>query len=148
MHYLPYLATYRASAGLSVTELASRAELSRETVARLEKLQRRAHLGTAQALAFVLGMPMEHLIGNQRQPPQGPMLLRWELRAGTGTQVCRDCKRQKPLEAFTRIRSCREGSYGRCKGCRAARARERYHSDPEFRAREQARRRRRPPVSN
>jgi DNA-binding XRE family transcriptional regulator len=134
LHYLPNLAAWRAAAELTITDLATNAELPRETVVRLESLKRRARLSTARSLALVLGVPVERLIGTELRMdhsgrPLGPIAMRRDLRATTGGQICRDCRRLKPLDAFTRIRACRDGFHGRCKTCRAARARKRYHSN-------------------
>jgi transcriptional regulator with XRE-family HTH domain len=134
LHYLPNLATWRTAAELTITDLAMNAELPRETVVRLENLKRRARLGTARSLALVLGVPVERLIGaefpvDERSRPRGPIAMRRDLRATTGGQICRDCRRLKPLDAFTRIRACRDGFHGRCKTSRAARARKRYQSN-------------------
>jgi DNA-binding XRE family transcriptional regulator len=147
--WLPSLGAYRQAAHLTINELGERAGIPRETVSRLERLHRRARSGTAQALAFVLGMPVEHLeavpplvIAPQKPLQVRPVVARRLARTASGAQVCSDCGLSKPLDCFTRIRACREGFYGRCKGCRAARARERYRTDAKFRAREQERARR------
>ena len=147
--WLPSLAAFRQAAGVSIKELAERAELPRETVSRLERLERRARSGTAEALAFALGVPVECLAAVPPiviAPPKPlqvrPVVARRLARAESGAQVCTVCGRSKSLDCFTRIRGCRDGFYGRCKECRAARARERYRTDAEFGAREQERARR------
>jgi hypothetical protein len=48
-------------------------------------------------------------------------------------RICSDCGEAKDLADFTRIKACVEGWYGRCRACRAKRARERYWADPEER---------------
>jgi hypothetical protein len=53
-------------------------------------------------------------------------------------RVCADCGELKSLDTdFVRIPQ--GGWYGRCRACRARRNRERYRSDPAYRAREIAR---------
>ena len=53
-------------------------------------------------------------------------------------RTCTDCTQTRPLEQFLPIRGT-SYVYGRCRACRNARARERYHSTPEARAAEVAR---------
>src|SRR5262245_28529534 len=45
-------------------------------------------------------------------------------------RTCTDCQQNLPLQAFVYIRSTNNGYYGRCRVCRAGRARERYQADP------------------
>jgi hypothetical protein len=45
-------------------------------------------------------------------------------------RVCTDCGLSKAVAEFTPIKACKQGWYGRCRACRAKRARERYQSDP------------------
>jgi hypothetical protein len=47
-----------------------------------------------------------------------------------GFRRCTDCGSVKREAAFVRIRFCKQGWYGRCRACRARRARERYQADP------------------
>jgi len=54
-------------------------------------------------------------------------------------RTCTECGVTKPIADFTPIRSTRNGFYGRCRTCRNARARARYHSTPDIRAAEIAR---------
>ena len=54
-------------------------------------------------------------------------------------RTCTECGVLKSITDYTPIRSTRTGFYGRCRACRNARARERYHSTPERRAAEIAR---------
>jgi hypothetical protein len=53
-------------------------------------------------------------------------------------RTCTDCDQTRPLEEFLPIRGT-PYVYGRCRVCRNARARARYHSTPETRAAEVAR---------
>jgi hypothetical protein len=57
-------------------------------------------------------------------------------------RVCTDCGATKAVAEFVPIRACKQGWYGRCRACRAKRARERYQSDPLERERQKARVRR------
>jgi DNA-binding XRE family transcriptional regulator len=61
--FLFALAGYRLAAKLTQPELAKRAGLPRETVARLERLKRRAKPEIAQALASALGVTLRALAG-------------------------------------------------------------------------------------
>jgi len=63
-------------------------------------------------------------------------------REGAVVRRCTECHEVKPIEAFVRIRSCKAGWYGRCRACRAKRARQRYQSDPLEREVQKARVRR------
>jgi hypothetical protein len=53
-------------------------------------------------------------------------------------RTCTDCKLTKPLTEYTPI-AHKQGWYGRCRVCRARRARERYRSDPVWREKQKAR---------
>jgi hypothetical protein len=57
-------------------------------------------------------------------------------------RVCTDCGLSKAVAEFVRIKACKQGWYGRCRACRAKRARERYQSDPREREAQKARVRR------
>jgi hypothetical protein len=46
------------------------------------------------------------------------------------SRTCTDCKLTRPISEFQPIKACKLGWYGRCRACRARRARERYHSSP------------------
>ena len=59
-------------------------------------------------------------------------------------RTCTECGLTKPIDAFLRIRSIKTGVLGRCRTCRNARARERYHSKVEIRTAEIARSSRNP----
>jgi hypothetical protein len=52
------------------------------------------------------------------------------------TRTCTDCKLTKPLTEYTSI-AHKQGWYGRCRVCRARRARERYWSDPVWREKQE-----------
>jgi hypothetical protein len=54
------------------------------------------------------------------------------------TRTCTDCKLTKLLTEYTPI-AHKQGWYGRCRVCRARRARERYQSDPVWREKQKAR---------
>jgi hypothetical protein len=43
------------------------------------------------------------------------------------------------MSEYTPIKACNEGWYGRCRACRARRARERYQADPVGRDKQKAR---------
>jgi len=144
--WLPSLATYRQAAHVSIKDLGARAGLPRETLSRLERLHRRARSGTAEALACALGVPVERLAAARalviapRTPLRArPVVARRTDRAESDVQVCTDCGLSKLLDCFTRIPACRDGFYGRCKQCRAARAGVRYRTDAEFSAQERER---------
>ncbi len=53
-------------------------------------------------------------------------------------KICKECKEEKPFEAFYRDKRTIDGCYSRCKAChnKAADAKkmERYYSDPDFKA--------------
>ena len=57
------------------------------------------------------------------------------------SRTCTDCGETKLIEEYVRIVAS-HGWYGRCRACRARRARERYAADPEERERQKARVRR------
>jgi hypothetical protein len=54
-------------------------------------------------------------------------------------RTCTECGLTKPIDAFQHIKSIKAGFFGRCRACRNARARQRYHSTLEIRAAEIAR---------
>ena len=58
------------------------------------------------------------------------------------SRTCTDCKLTKAIAEFLPIKACRQGWYGRCRVCRARRARERYQADPTEREKQKARVRR------
>ncbi|MEQ1788772.1 MAG: endonuclease VII domain-containing protein [Acidimicrobiales bacterium] len=49
----------------------------------------------------------------------------------TATKVCRDCRAEKPLDAFPLQKGGRHGRHPLCKPCRAAQERRRYERDRE-----------------
>src|SRR6266566_9991180 len=51
-----------------------------------------------------------------------------------GVLTCTACGETKPLAAFVRIKQSRDAYYGRCRACRAERARQRYQTVPQERA--------------
>ncbi len=53
--------------------------------------------------------------------------------------TCTDCGQPKIIDEFQRIKACKAAWYGRCRACRNARKRARYHSNTEARAAEIAR---------
>ena len=44
-------------------------------------------------------------------------------------RICTECGQTKPLSGFLRIKATKAGYYGRCRMCRNAKARARYHSN-------------------
>jgi hypothetical protein len=62
--------------------------------------------------------------------------------AAPTSRTCTECGQGKPVTEFVRIRACVNGWYGRCRACRAQRARERYQSDRDERERQKDRVRR------
>ncbi len=67
--FLPGLSRCRQAAGLSIKQLAERAELPRETVSRFEHQQRRARSATANALALALGVSVADLTTVKERTP-------------------------------------------------------------------------------
>ena len=57
-------------------------------------------------------------------------------------RTCTDCGAVKANAEFTPIKACKQGWYGRCRDCRARRAREQYQANPLERERQKARVRR------
>jgi hypothetical protein len=54
-------------------------------------------------------------------------------------RACTDCGLTKGIGEFVPIKQCKQGWYGRCRACRAKRARERYETDPFERELQKAR---------
>src|SRR5215472_13947199 len=77
--------------------------------------------------------PVRHA---DRQPQQS------EAKPIPSVRTCTECGLVKALGEFMPIAACRSGWYGRCRVCRAKRARERYWADPDERERQKARVRR------
>ena len=74
-----------------------------------------------------------------RDTPQAMLRRARREQVARGVLTCTDCAQTRPLAQFVRIRQSREAYYGRCRICRARRARERYNSKPDVRAAEIAR---------
>jgi transcriptional regulator with XRE-family HTH domain len=127
---LPRLRQIRKRAHLTQSQLGEMASLSAESICLFEKLQRAASLNAAERLARVLGVSLKRLI--ERAPPQRP-------RQPATERVCTECRATKPISDFTPIRATRTGHYGRCRTCRAARAKQRYWADPLEREKQKAR---------
>jgi DNA-binding XRE family transcriptional regulator len=125
-YHLPLLglATCRSALGLTQAQaqLAVRAGMARETVLRLER-GRPASMVSVEKLSKAQGSPIEELTRATRidESAVGPV------------RTCTECGITKPLSAgFVPIKGCR-GYYGRCRACRAAAARRRYHSNEQVR---------------
>ncbi len=131
VYRLPYLSRWRRVAGLTRQELAHRTGLASETVARLEN-GRFARLESIRGLVAVLLVAPSVLVGD----PAADATL------GIRVRQCSDCGVLRPLRAFVRIKASRNGFYGRCRVCRARRARERYRTDTRERERQKYRVRR------
>jgi transcriptional regulator with XRE-family HTH domain len=141
---LPGLGSCRENAGLKQFELAELAGLTPETLCRYERQHRAASTAAAQRLAELLGVALEVLthqppLAVPIAPPPPPLPKRNEPKLPPTEKVCTECGRLKEIEAFTPIRACKAGHYGRCRTCRAARAKERYWSDPVEREKIKAR---------
>jgi len=117
---------------LTQIEVARRAQLSPESICRFEKLRRPASMDAAKRIAKVLNVPVTTLISG---PPV--RVTRAERTARTEL-TCKMCGVTKPLAGFIRIKQTLTGYYGRCRQCRAARAKERYWADPRERERRKA----------
>ncbi len=131
VYRLPYLSRWRRVAGLTRQQLAHRTGLASETVARLEN-GRFARLESIRGLVAVLLVAPSVLVGD----PAADATL------GIRVRQCSDCGVLRPLRAFVRIKASRNGFYGRCRVCRARRARERYRTDTRERERQKYRVRR------
>ena len=118
-------------------ELAQRVALRPETICRLEKQRQAAGIRAAQKLARALRVSPEQLTSGVDVAQIAPEVKR--ARQQQSERICTDCGQTKPVDAFVRIRACQEGWYGRCRACRARRARERYQSDTQERERQKAR---------
>ncbi len=141
--FLPRLRACRAAAGLKQNELARRAGISAESVCRFEKLRRAAGIRTIHTLAQVLGVPPGALLSSPSEPEIRPPKPATKVTRRSPTErTCTDCGKTKPIEEFVPIRACKQGWYGRCRVCRAKRARERYQTDPQARERDKLRVRR------
>jgi DNA-binding XRE family transcriptional regulator len=142
------LAKRRMEAGLTQAQLAKRAGVARETVIRIETLQRPARLAVRRALAQALEIGLDRLMEEPHpvvRPGQPADNLPTDTtrhfgRVATDRQ-CTDCMKLKPRSAFVPIAGTHR-VYGRCRVCRARRARERYQTDPQERMRQMERVRR------
>jgi hypothetical protein len=99
-----------------------RATIARETIARLEH-GRPAQPGTILRLAAALMLAPSELTGSSH-----PHLL-----TGKTFRRCKSCDALRPRPGFQAIKNT-PYVYLRCRVCRAKRARDRYHADPEERA--------------
>ena len=136
-HSLPDLFACRLAAGLTQADLAVRAGISRETLLRLEH----GRPATAESVARLAGALMV-AIRVLTSDSEFDRLVTVRFR------TCTECHALKRLTAFVPIKGCR-GHYGRCRACRAAAAKQRYHSSEQVRIAEieRARRNRRPRFS-
>jgi DNA-binding XRE family transcriptional regulator len=142
------LARRRIEAGLTQAQLAERAGVARETVIRIERLQRPARLAVRRALAHALEIGLDRLVDEPHpvvhpdQPPDDvPNDTTRQFGRIPPDRQCTDCMELKPRSAFVPIAGT-HGVYGRCRVCRARRARERYQTDPQERMRQMERVRR------
>jgi transcriptional regulator with XRE-family HTH domain len=119
---VPYLAQWRARAGLTRAQLAERSGIDRRTLARLEH-GRPARRGTILQLADTLLLAPSVLTGSMDLDPL----------TGKTFKRCKNCGALRPVRAFPAIRGT-PYVYLQCRVCRARRARERYHADPQERA--------------
>ncbi len=88
-------------------------------------------LTDAQTSAALLLLNGGRVDLRQRPRPRPPAPLRLE-------RTCTECGQTLPLQALVRIQSRRNAVYGRCRVCRARRARERYQNDPAEREAQKA----------
>ncbi len=120
-HSLPGLVGRRLGAGLTQAELAARAGISRETLLRLEH----GRPGTTESIARLAGALMVPIRVLTRDP-------KFDRHVTARFRTCSKCHQLKRLTRFTPIKGCR-GYYGRCRGCRAEAAKQRYHSNEQAR---------------
>ena len=122
VHVLPGLVGCRTAAGLTQAELAARAGIAPETLSRLEH-GRPATAESVGRLAGALMVAIRVLTGTRD----------FDAFVTARFKTCTACGVLKPLpDAFVPIKGCR-GYYGRCRACRAAAARRRYHSNEDIR---------------
>jgi transcriptional regulator with XRE-family HTH domain len=134
---LPGLRQWRTQAGLMQQQLASRADLARETLIRIEHQQQGARSATIQRLAEALLVAPSMLTGSSDLDA----LIDEPLR------TCTDCGALRPARALLPIAGT-PYVYGRCRLCRNRHNRERYYSAPDVLAAERARSRRNKQVRN
>ena len=125
----PGLLACRLAAGLTQADLAVRVGISRETLLRLE-----GRPATAESVARLAGALMV-AIRVLTSDSEFDRLVTVRFR------TCTECHALKRLTAFVPIKGCR-GHYGRCRTCRAAAAKQRYHSSEQVRIAEIERARR------
>jgi transcriptional regulator with XRE-family HTH domain len=116
--------------GLTQADLAARAGISRETLLRLE----RGRPATAESVARLAGALMVAIRVLTRDSEFDRLVT-------VRFRTCTECHALKRLAAFVPIKGCR-GHYGRCRACRAAAAKQRYHSSEQVRIAEIERARR------
>ena len=125
---LPGLRHWRAQAGLTQEQLASRAGVARETLIRIEHQQRGATPETIWRLAPMLLVAPSMLTGASDLDASIDEPLR----------TCTDCGALRPSRAFQPIAGT-SYVYSRCRLCRSRRKRQRYSSTPDILAAERAR---------
>jgi hypothetical protein len=131
----PFLSCSWAQSGRS--RAASRPDP--ESICRFEKQRRCAGIGATRRHAQALQVSVATLTGGvefgerrtvrRAHEPLGARRVR-EL---PSERTCADCGETKGLEMFQRIKATKNGFYGRCRACRAKRARQRYWADPKER---------------
>jgi transcriptional regulator with XRE-family HTH domain len=130
------LRRWRTQANLTQPQLARRAGVARETIARIEN-GRAARHGVLLRLAEALRVPPSVLTGS----------VELDALIGAIYRTCNCCTAVKPLTGFVRVRGT-PYVYLRCRECRARVAKERYYRTSEIheaekrRARENGRMRR------
>jgi DNA-binding XRE family transcriptional regulator len=129
-HSLPGLVGCRLAAALTQADLATRAGISRETLLRLEH----GRPATAESVARLAGALMVAIRVLTRDSEFDRLVT-------VRFRTCTECHALKRLAAFVPIKGCR-GHYGRCRACRAAAAKQRYHSSEQVRVAEIERARR------
>ncbi len=127
---VPHLRAWRVRTGLDQAQLAERAGIARETIARVEN-GRPARLDSILQLADALMLAPSELTGS---PDLGAL-------ASDVYRTCKDCAARRPLRRFLEVKGT-PYFYLRCRTCRAKRARERYHGDPRERTKQIQRARR------
>ena len=129
-HRLPGLLGCRLAAGLTQADIAARAGISRETLLRLEH----GRPATAESVARLAGALMVSIRALTGDPEFDHVVT-------VRFRTCTKCQALRRLTAFVPIKGCR-GHYGRCRACRAAAAKQRYHSSEQVRIAEIERARR------
>jgi DNA-binding XRE family transcriptional regulator len=124
---LPHLRAWRSRRGWDQAQLAEAAGVARETIGRMEH-GRAGRRDVILSLADALDVAPSELTGTA------------DLDALTGLeyQMCKGCRARRRARCFVRVRGT-PYLYLRCRMCRAARARERYHASADERAKQLAR---------